>query len=234
MTDQYRAEGERIREAYARRTRTYGPTEPWVYMSRQERERALIRWARLAAPDELSRLRVLEIGCGTGSNIQEFIRLGCRPENLVGNDLLQQRLDVARRVLPPGVTLLSGDAATLALDAESFDVVFQSMVCSSILDDAHLRSVAHVMWSLVRPGGGMLWYDFTFNNPANPDVRGIPLARLRGLFPGAIARCWRLTLAPPLSRAVTRLHPSAYTLLNAIPFLRTHVLCWIPKTRSGA
>ena len=39
------------------------------------------------------------------------------------------------------------------------------------------------MWRWVRPGGGVLWYDFTFDNPRNPDVRGVPLARVRELFP---------------------------------------------------
>ena len=28
------------------------------------------------------------------------------------------------------------------------------------------------------PGGGVLWYDFTVNNPRNPDVRGVPMKRV--------------------------------------------------------
>jgi hypothetical protein len=41
----------------------------------------------------------------------------------------------------------------------------------------------------------------------------------------------RVTLAPPLARAVVRLHPSLYTVLNALPLLRTHRLAWIEKPR---
>jgi hypothetical protein len=38
-----------------------------------------------------------------------------------------------------------------------------------------------------------------------------------------------LTLAPPIARAFCRLHPALYTLCNALPSLRTHLLCWIVK-----
>jgi len=39
----------------------------------------------------------------------------------------------------------------------------------------------------------------------------------------------RLTLAPPLGRAVARMHPALWTLLNTLPWLRTHVLAWVKK-----
>jgi len=81
----------------------------------------------------------------------------------------------------------------------------------------------------VKPGGGVLWYDFTVDNPRNRDVRGVPEARLRQLFPQSQARVQRLTLAPPLARAVVRVHPALYTVFNVLPALRTHVLAWIAK-----
>jgi hypothetical protein len=42
-----------------------------------------------------------------------------------------------------------------------------------------------------------------------------------------------VTLAPPLARAVTRIHPGLYRWFNALPPLRTHVLAWIAKPRTG-
>ena len=36
-------------------------------------------------------------------------------------------------------------------------------------------------------------------------------------------------MAPPLARSVVRLHPGLYTVFNALPLLRTHLLCWIEK-----
>ena len=95
--------------------------------------------------------------------------------------------------------------------------------------EALQQRLADAMWRWVRPGGGVLWYDFTVDNPRNPDVRGIALARVRRLFPQAALSHERVTLAPPLARAVTRLHPGLYTVFNLIPLLRTHLLAWAQK-----
>ena len=107
--------------------------------------------------------------------------------------------------------------------------MFQSVVFSSLLDDAFQNDLAARMWSWVRPGGGVLWYDFTYDNPRNPDVRGVKVKRIRELFPQGEMTVKRVTLAPPISRRACRIHPGLYAVLNAIPLLRTHVLCWIRK-----
>jgi hypothetical protein len=75
----------------------------------------------------------------------------------------------------------------------------------------------------------VLWYDFTVDNPRNPDVRGVPVGRIRELFPQGRLTYRRVTLAPPVARAVCRAHPVLYPVLNALPWLRTHVLAWIEK-----
>ena len=124
-----------------------------------------------------------------------------------------------------------GDASSLDLGTERFDVVFQSTVFSSILDDEFQSRLARRMWALIQPGGQALWYDFTYDNPRNPDVRGVPVARIRALFPEGALSVHRLTLAPPIARPLTRIHPSLYTLVNLLPLLRTHVLCSIRKPR---
>lgn len=211
----------------------YDPLAPAVYMAQQERERALIRLIRTVGLAPVAEKRVLEIGCGSGSNLLELLGLGFVPENLVANELLEERAVLARRRLPQGVRILPGDATGLDLGNDAFDVVYQSTVFTSLLDNAFQEKLARRMWQWVKPGGGILWYDFVFDNPRNPDVRGVPVRRIRELFPQADIRRWRVTLAPPISRRVTRLHPELYRVFNAFPFLRTHVLCWIGKNRPG-
>jgi hypothetical protein len=78
----------------------------------------------------------------------------------------------------------------------------------------------------------VLWYDFTVNNPGNPDVRGVPVSRIRELFPHGHLSTRRLTLAPPIARCVCRVHPMLYSWFNTVPLLRTHVLAWIEKPAS--
>ena len=177
---------------------------------------------------------MVEVGCGTGCNLLDFLRLGFQPQHLQGIELLSASVERARNDLPSSVQITLGDAAgpeaSFIADA-SQDIVYQSTVFSSLLDDEFQQRLADRMWKWLRPGGAVLWYDFTVNNPHNPDVRGVPVRRIRQLFPQANIRVRRLTLAPPLARAVTNVHPALYTALNACVWLRTHVLAWIEKPR---
>ena len=226
-----------VAERYARRGSSpvdrYSLLQPDVWQTVQERQRAMLRlFVRLGLTD-LARLKLLEVGCGAGGNLLELLRLGFAPQHLTGAELLPERLAQARQLLPSSVPLWGGDASALDITPGSLDIVFQSTVFSSLLDDAFQQRLAAAMWRWVAPGGGVLWYDFTVNNPRNPDVRGVPLARVRALFPQAVMGHRRITLAPPIARAVCRLHPSLYPLFNALPLLRTHVLVWLQKPAAG-
>lgn len=223
-----------VAERYARRGAghdLYSPLRPEVLLARQERQRVMLNLLSRHSPQPLDQLRVLEVGCGGGSNLLELASLGFDASRLVGNELLPERAAAARRQLPAATVLHEGDATQLPFHSDSFDLVYQSTVFSSLLDDAFQQQLAHAMWRWVRPGGAVLWYDFTYNNPRNADVRGLPLARVHALFPSARIDARRVTLAPPISRRAARIHPSVCQLLGALPLLRTHLLCWIGKPR---
>ncbi len=220
------SELDQIARRYARREAgdRYSLLRPEVWQMWQERQRALLRLlaARSGVPADW---RAAEVGCGAGGNLLDMLRLGFMPAHLTGIELLPERLASARAALPEGVRLLAGDASTADMAPASQDLVLQSTVFSSILDDALQQRVADAMWSWLKPGGAVVWYDFTVNNPHNPDVRGVPMARVRALFPHGRFVAKRITLAPPLARAL----PAAYPLLNLLPFLRTHRLVLIEK-----
>lgn len=222
---------EAVTQRYARRIASdrYSLLKPDVWQTLHERQRALLRlFARLGWPN-LSEKRLLEVGCGGGGNLLELLRLGFAPENLSGVELLPERHAQARHVLPAAVVLQCGDALQMEMASDSQDAIFVSTVFSSLLDDEFQQRLADAMWRWVKPGGGVLWYDFTVDNPRNADVRGVPLKRVRALFPRGHIQAQRITLAPPIARPVAALHPSLYNLFNAVPLLRTHVLAWIAK-----
>jgi len=220
-----------VAKRYARRQDPgrYSMLRPDVWQTLQELQRAMLGLFAQAGFDDLSRLRLVEVGCGAGGNLLELLRLGFAPAHLSGIELLPERLAMARAALPEAVALSGGDALDAPVPEQSLDIVFVSTVFSSLLDDAYQQRLAETMWDWLRPGGAVLWYDFTVDNPRNPDVRGVPLARLRALFPQGQLRHRRVTLAPPLARAVTRIHPGLYRWLNALSLLRTHVLVWVQK-----
>lgn len=231
-----------IAERYARRDQRlaglerYSLLRPEVWQMLHERQ--AVMWRLLAAhratlPETASAVadwRMAEVGCGSGGNLMDMLRLGLSPEHLTGIELLPERLDAARAALPQQVRLLAGDASQADVAPDSQDLVLQSTVFSSILDDGLQARLAAAMWRWVRPGGAVLWYDFIVDNPRNPDVRGVPLKRVRALFPEGRIAVRRVTLAPPIARAVCRIHPGAYRVLNTLPFLRSHVLALITKT----
>lgn len=222
-----------IRLRYTRRKQIneadlYSPLNPAIYMSHQEKERAFIRWIKDSGLAPIQDKRVLEVGCGLGGNLLEFLRLGFQPENLLGIELLEESAARTAHLLPSATRVLVGDAAEIHLEDNHFDVVLQSTVFTSILDEIFQQKLADRMWSLVKQGGGVLWYDFIFDNPKNPDVKGVPIKKIRRLFPEAEIKIWPLTLIPPINRRVTKLHPVLYHVFN-LPLLRSHVLCWIKK-----
>ncbi len=207
----------------------YRLTRPAALMAMQERQRAMLRLFGRRGFTDLASLRLLEVGSGGGGNLLELLVLGFVPEHLAGIELLPERHDAARARLPAALDLTCGDASTANVTDASVDIVFASTVFSSLLDDAFQQRLASAMWRWVKPGGGVLWYDFTVDNPRNADVRGVPLARVRALFPDARVEHRRVTLAPPIARAVCRVHPALYAAVNALLPLRTHVLCWLGK-----
>lgn len=234
---QHHDEPRAVAERYARRAAggvgadLYSPLRPEVMLARQQRQRAMLDLFARHACQPLDQLRVLEVGCGHGSNLLELASLGFDAGRLVGNELLPERAAAARGQLPAATEVHEGDALALPFAEASFDLVYQSTVFSSLLDDAFQQRLADAMWCWVRPGGAVLWYDFTYDNPRNPDVRGVPLARVRALFPSARIDARRVTLAPPISRRAARIHPGLCQALGALPVLRTHLLCWIGKPR---
>jgi SAM-dependent methyltransferase len=169
----------------------------------------------------LGERRILDVGCGTGRLIGTLLELGARPDRLVGIDLVADHIEIARRSYPD-VSLICGDAEDLEVPPGSFDVVVASTVFTSILDDATALNLAGAMRRALKPGGSVLWYDFRYANPGNPNTRAMPKRRIRRLFPDFGLDLRSTTLLPPLARRLGRLAPLLYGPLAAVTPLRTH------------
>jgi SAM-dependent methyltransferase len=197
----------------------------------QARLRTMLALWREHGWTSLADKHIIEVGCGAGGNLLELLRLGAQAQNLAGWELLAERVHAAHACLPSAVAVHEGDAAAAPVAPGSVDAVLALTVFSSILDDATQQRLANAMWSWLKPGGGVLWYDFAFNNPRNADVRGVSVARVRELFGQGRCTVRRLTLAPPLARAVAAVHPRLLPAANFVLYpARTHRLIWIAKT----
>jgi len=148
---------------------------------------------------------------------------GLDAADLYGIELDRNRAEVARQAIS-GSHLKVGDARDLPWEEEFFQLVVVSTVLTSILEPRARQDVAQEIKRVLRPGGAVLLYDFRFNNPSNPHVRQLTRSEIRELFPGYRAKIRSITLVPPIARAVVPVSWTMATLLEWLPFLRSHLV----------
>jgi len=201
----------------------WSPSNPGNQAIIHERDAIVLdllqRWGFLP----LGERRILDLGCGMGGVLADLQKMGARPENLVGVDLLTERICKARERFPR-ISFHQANAEALPFPDNSFDLVLIFTVFSSILDQKMTGNVASEVRRILRSGGAIVWYDFRFNNPFNPNVRGMVRSTIRELFPQFLVRLQAVTLLPQLARRLGALTARLYPKLARIPFLRTHYL----------
>ena len=151
---------------------------------------------------------ILDVGCGEGQQLLDLVSWGAQPADLAGIDLLEARVARATaRARQPAATekssgpdLRVGTRPICRGRTTIFDIAHQNTVFTSILDAGIKRDVAGEIVRVLKPGGVLIWYDFLFNNPQNPNVKGIGAREVRSLFPSCHVRFRRVTLAPPIAR----------------------------------
>jgi ubiquinone/menaquinone biosynthesis C-methylase UbiE len=200
----------------------------------QDRERRLLALLKRYDFASLDTKKILEIGCGTGYWLREFIKWGARPENITGVDLLSDRVVEAKPLCPESVKILCTNAANLAFPNKTFDLALQSTVFTSILASDMKQQIASEMLRVVKEDGFILWYDYHANNPWNPDVRGVKKQEIYHLFPGCHIILQKITLAPPLVRLLAPYSWLACYVLGKIPWLCTHYLGVIQRRKTIA
>jgi SAM-dependent methyltransferase len=213
-----------------------------VYRGYAERGRGVREWAadhpaNRAMVDERTRVlgallersgrlplgsrRVLDLGCGDGDVLAGLVRWGALPARLTGVDVRADAISRAHARWPE-LRFEVADATALPYRDASFDLVLCFTLFTSILDDGVAQQAAGEARRVLRPGGGLVWYDFRVGNPWNPHVRGMSRRHLRELFPEWRGTLRLVTLLPPLARRLHALTPVLYPVLAAVPPLRTH------------
>lgn len=222
---------DRLRDEYAdRKTRLAGKDlysffyAPYQFAI-QQRQRALIQALKRLGLASLKGKRILEVGCGSGGVLLEYLLLGAEPENLFGIDLLHDQLVEAHHKLPlSGVSCADGQHLPFA--DHSFDLVLQYTAFSSVLDSRIKQQMAADMLRVLRPGGAVLWYDFWLN-PTNPQTHGIRPAEIKSLFAGCSVSLSKITLAPPIARRLVPLSWELAALFESFRLLNSHYLAVI-------
>ncbi len=224
---------DRLRLEYADRSRRlagddrYSPFNPAALFTLQQRQRATLALLSRLGLVRLERLQILEIGCGSGGVLLEYLGFCAEPSQLFGIDLLPNRLTEAHHKLPH-LPLLCADGQDMPFCTAKFDLALQYTAFSSILDDVVKANLAREILRALKPGGWLLWYDFWLN-PTNPQTRGILPAEIHRLFPGCQYTFRKTTLAPPLTRRIAPISWPLALFLESLGIFNTHYLAAIQK-----
>jgi len=237
-------ETERILAEYGRRAATipadrYSLQRPENLFAHQQRSRRLVKLLVERRLLPFGSTALLDVGCGNGQHLLDFISWGADRRTLAGIDLIEARIARAAERLgsrsrdgdgAPDLRL--GDASRLPWPSSQFDIVHQSTVFTSVLDPATKERMASEMLRVLKPGGTVIWYDFLFDNPSNPNVRGVSAPEIRRLFPGCDVTLERVTLAPPIARRLVPVSWLAAAALERLTVLNTHYIGAIRKPAS--
>jgi ubiquinone/menaquinone biosynthesis C-methylase UbiE len=222
----------RIKSVYKERNKPagyYSLFDPGNLFLVQERERLLLKRLRRHGLDPLTGSRFLEVGCGSGAWLREFMKWGVSPADVTGIDLRPEALSIATQLCPQGVTLRCMNGSTLDFPDESFDLILQSLVFTSILDERMRTRMAQEMLRVVKKTGFIVWYDFHVDNPWNPNVRGVRKSEIKRLFPNCQIEVERVSLALPLAKVLAPHSWVTCYLLGWLRILNTHYLGIIQK-----
>ncbi|MEO8192567.1 MAG: class I SAM-dependent methyltransferase [Gemmatimonadales bacterium] len=166
-----------------------------------------------------SSAKVLDVGCGGGTSLLQFIRLGFDAGNLSGVDTSAERIEQARHLLP-AVELRVESADHLAYPDGTFDLVFESTMLGTLSSDVLLKGIAREMIRVTRRGGYVMLADWRYSRRGSGVETAMSKKRIAELFDvgrstSVVAR-HRGALVPPVGRRLSRLLPSLYFLVQAL------------------
>jgi ubiquinone/menaquinone biosynthesis C-methylase UbiE len=181
-------------------------------------ERANIRALQRTNLDR-NAARVLDVGCGSGAGIFQFLRLGFKPQLISGVDLSEVRIADSKVTLPTvDLRCESGDATSFS-DGE-FDIVFEGTMFVLLPSEEMARGIAREMIRVTKPGGYIMLVDWRYSKPGSDVYRAMTPKRIAGLFDvGGATRLItreRGALVPPVGRFLSRRLPSLYFLVQAL------------------
>lgn len=224
------SEVRRIQGVYKRRCaegKVYSPTQPWLLYIVQDRVR---RWAQIYRRKFGGGIppgaRLLDVGCGDGSDLFLQAHLGFEPQNIYGVDINEVSLPTAKK---RGFHVCFADGAQLPFPDGHFDIITANLVMFSIFDFDMLRRFADECVRVCKPGGLTIVYELSIQPPYNKDVMIITRRKMKRIFKGQRVRIKSLTLNPLIARLVVPLSTTLAELIENVPFMKTHYFAIIEK-----
>lgn len=113
--------------------------------------------ATLYREDQVSDLSLMDIGCGAGGMIELFIEQGFSPENIIGLDLSEKRIETAKQHVK-GVVFELADVTKFKMQGR-FDLITNFDLLSHLKTKQELDLALNNIFEHLNKGGHFLWYD---------------------------------------------------------------------------
>ena len=228
-------ETERIKDVYQRYQQSdcchriwYEDSPGNLFLSRSTKKSVFSLLEKQGLREQLSRFRILEVGCGGGRLLAQFVHWGAKENLVFGVDLIEERVKSAQAKLPAG-SVQCADAANLPYENQFFDLILQFTMLSSILDQAVRRKAAEEMLRVLKPGGFVISFDTRYPNPQNSNTRPVLRREFQSYFSGCRIAHYPVLLIPQLARFLAPISVNLCLLLERIPILRSHYLVLVEK-----
>lgn len=178
-------ERERIRNAYTRRFRgrTNSFYDPLNVFFAQEVERHFIKLLRRHGLAPLDDKMLLDVGTAGGYFLRGLLKYGVAPANLFGVDIWESRLIDGHGRLPC-LNLVCADGRALPFASETFDIVVQATMLSSVVHRGMRRQIGSEIIRVLKNSGIAFSFDFRFKRPGDRDVCAMTLCELEHAFAG--------------------------------------------------
>lgn len=196
-----RAAAKEIENIYSRRFshRRYDFLDDVSIFGNQTDEREFLHLMKRYSMLPLNNKLILDVGTGGGFFLRSLLKYGIHSSRLFGIDFWEARVQDGHTIAPC-LPLICGTAEMLPFRDDSFDLVVQRTMFSSILHAEKRLQAAREMLRVVRPGGIIVSHDFRIKRPGDRDVCSITAAELRRLFRSAELALFTAGMPPQLER----------------------------------
>lgn len=176
--------------------------------------------------------KVLDVGCGNGASLAQFLAFEFTPSCLYGIDVIPERVQEGKERYP-NLNLICGDASQMDYESNSFNIVMESMIFLQMMDNALIQKIANEMLRVVEPSGYIILTDwrYGYGNKYN----GLSKKRINQLFKVGTKTTVRCSthgaLLPPIGRFLSKyLSFSYFAIQRILPFCVAQVTTVLQKT----
>lgn len=167
INDQKRYASRWADEYYKNSIITNSVSYSWVHILLHYQYMQKIVEKIIVGRQDVSSLKILDLGCGDGKVLRDLLSWKLRPENLYGIDVSHFIIDYARKLSSSEMNFVQGTLDELPFENQQFDIILSRGVLQHIKDEETMNKVSSQIQRILKPEGTMIFYEafsVTFGN----------------------------------------------------------------------